>query len=80
MGVEQLGLLEGLFAVGGLPDDLKVGLGLEHLRQRLADQGMIIGDQNSDAIHLRAPWGWAGRRAARSLLRAQSEARNSRPS
>src|SRR3990172_5978372 len=47
VGLDLLGDLDGLAAVGGLADDLEAGLGLEHVAERLADDGGGVGDEDA---------------------------------
>src|SRR3972149_7022904 len=47
VGLDLLGDLDGLAAVGGLADDLEAGLGLEHGAQRLAGDGGVVGEEDA---------------------------------
>ena len=61
VGVTAVRERDGLDAVGGLPDDLDVGLGLEDRPQPAADDRLIVREQHADdVIAWRA--GRAGRR------------------
>ena len=48
VGTEPAGLLDGLEAVGSLPDDLEVLLGLEHQAQAPAHHRFVVGEQQAD--------------------------------
>ena len=45
-------LEDGVLGVAGLADDLDVGLGLEHLAQAGADDGVVVDDQDADPLVL----------------------------
>ena len=45
-------VLDGLVAVGGLGDDLEIGLGVEHHPQPAQDDRMVVGDEDA-----RLQWG-----------------------
>ena len=48
VGVLGPRLEHGVLGIAGLPDDLDVGFGLEHLAQATPDDGMVVDDQNAD--------------------------------
>ena len=47
-GPERTGLLDALEAVGRLPDDLEVGLGVEQGPDRAAKERLVVGQQDAD--------------------------------
>ena len=53
-GVSGGGAFEGLDPIGGLGHDLDVGFGVDDRAKALADDRMVVGDQDADHLLLAA--------------------------
>ena len=51
VGLQLLGQFDGFAAVGGLADDLHIGLRAEDHLEALADHGVVVSQQDADSFH-----------------------------
>ena len=51
VGPERVDEVEGLGAVGGLADDVEVGIAGEHAAEAVADHRMVVDDHQPDRAH-----------------------------
>ena len=65
VGLQPLGLLDGVEAVGGLADDLEVVLGVEDHAEPGAHERLVVGDQQAHA-HARLNSSHVERKASRA--------------